>query len=44
MAYDPAARPEFQLIEERLAKMQASVQPTSEKAFLRSGGNTKEAA
>ena len=37
MAHEVQARPTFQHIEERLAKLLASVQPTSDKAFLRSG-------
>ncbi|KAL3152207.1 hypothetical protein ABBQ32_001294 [Trebouxia sp. C0010 RCD-2024] len=44
MAYDPVARPSFQQIEERLTTMQASQEPTSDKAFLRSGGNAVKAA
>ena len=44
MAHDPASRPTFQQIEERLTKLQASVQPTPGKGFLRSGGTVVKAA
>jgi len=35
MAYDPQARPTFQQIEDRLTQLQSTVQPSSERAFLR---------
>lgn len=35
MAYEPQARPTFQQVEERLSKLQNTVQPTSDRAFLR---------
>lgn len=44
MAHDPASRPTFQQIEERLTKLQATVQATPGKGFLRSGGSPVEAA
>lgn len=44
MAHDPASRPTFQQIEERLTKLQATVQATPGKGFLRSGGSTVKAA
>ena len=44
MAYEPQARPTFQQIEDRLSQLQATVQPTSEKAFLRASSAAAAAA